>query len=114
MNISSVRPGQGTPADPETKLRDAVNGFQSLFIQQLFSVMRESIPEDEGLGGGGFGEQVFTEQMDGQIAASWSRSMENSPLSRALYEQLRQLAGMNEAHVKAPADDTVDHHEAIP
>ena len=68
-----------TPAvhDPRrmAKLREAASQLEGLFVRQLYSAMRETVPTDGPLSGGA-GEDMFTGLLDEKLAdatpAQWS------------------------------------------
>ena len=76
-----------TPTKDEQRLRAATKQLESVFVQELFKAMRETVPQD-GLTNGGAGEDIFTGLMDERIAGSvpeqWQRG-----IGESLYRQLR-------------------------
>ncbi|BAH37343.1 MAG TPA: hypothetical protein DGD08_00960 [Gemmatimonas aurantiaca] len=88
MGVTST---SGTPprsADADTKLRETAKQLEGLFVQQLFKVMRQTVPQQEGFVSGGAGEDMFTGLMDEHLAAETPNQL-GSGLSEALYRQLR-------------------------
>lgn len=71
----------------EARLRQAARDLEGVFLAELVKAMRESIPED-GLTGGGMGEEIFTSLLDQhlapQVGEGWTRGIADS-----LYRQLR-------------------------
>ena len=76
-------PGLATGADlaklkgkngngPEA-IREVAKQFESIFLHQVFKSMRATVPK-EGLMGGGFGSEVFTDMLDQQYADIASKS----------------------------------------
>lgn len=70
-------------------LQKAVNDFVSLFIQQMFSSMRDTIPESD-LIDGGYAEDVFTEMMDEEISEMGAKQSQFKQLNQTIYRQLDQ------------------------
>ena len=60
------------------RLRGTAAQLESIFVRQLFSAMRETVPHDGALDGGA-GEEMFTSLLDEKIAddapAQWHRSI---------------------------------------
>jgi peptidoglycan hydrolase FlgJ len=84
-----------TSADPmpteDRALRKAAHEMESLFVQQLYKAMRETIPADGGLVERTQGEDLFSGLMDERVAAEtgsrWQRG-----LSDAIYGALRRIS----------------------
>ncbi len=91
--------------DADTKLRETAKQLEGLFVQQLFKVMRETVPQQEGFVSGGAGEDMFTGLMDEHIAAETPNQL-GSGLSEALYRQLRGLLPVAQASHTPNADST--------
>lgn len=72
-----------------TRLTTAVRQLEGVFVQQLFSAMRETVPTD-GITSGGSGEQMFTSLMDQHLSelvpAKW-----DTDLGAALLRQFQAL-----------------------
>ncbi len=83
--------GEATEASREVDedLQQAVNEFVSLFLQQMFSNMRDTIPEG-GIIDGGYAEDVFTEMMDEEISELGAGQSQFKQLNQAIYRQLDQ------------------------
>ena len=82
---------QGEPA----RLRAAAQLMEGQFYQQLFSAMRETVP-DGGITSGGQGEEMFSSLLD-QHMADAAASRGESRLSRALYRHFVDQVGGGEA-----------------
>ena len=70
----------------DRELYDACADFESLLVSQLFTSMRESIPED-GLLPSSQGEHIFQQMLDGEYAKQISRTG-TLGLATMLYRQL--------------------------
>jgi peptidoglycan hydrolase FlgJ len=71
----------------DAKLRRSAQQMEGVFIQQLFKAMRDTVPETD-IGGGGFGEEIFTGMMDQHVADGAAQRWERG-LGGAIYRQLR-------------------------
>ena len=84
----SARPD--VKADPREQLKQTAQSLQSVFVEQLFKAMRDTVPQD-GLTSGGQGEDMFRSMLDQQAAemapAQWQRG---GSLSDAIVRQLSQ------------------------
>lgn len=82
------RPLSAEEKDKEThnrELQKAADGFEELFVHQLFQVMRQSGPKTN-LMFGGRGEEIFQDMLDENYAKIITRSKAFG-LSRIIYEQ---------------------------
>jgi len=74
------------PSNNHAKLRQLATELESVFLNQLFQAMRQSVP-DGGLGETSPGEEMFTAMLDEQLAqeaaAKWERG-----IGEELYKQL--------------------------
>jgi flagellar protein FlgJ len=95
MEIQGIMP-QGIPQAAELspnrqaeekKLQDACKQFESLFLNQLFTQMRKSIPKCD-LFGEGKDREMFDEMMDTERAKAWSESG-GIGLANLLYQQMK-------------------------
>jgi len=103
MRIQGSLPA-ATPTPEEQRLRAATKQLESVFVQQLFKAMRDTVPQD-GLTDGGAGEDIFTGLMDEKVAAhvpeQWQRG-----IGESLYRQLREaLPRANHGAASSAADD---------
>jgi flagellar protein FlgJ len=68
-----------------TRLTQAVQQLEGVFVEQLFKAMRETVPTD-GLTSGGPGEQMFFGLLDQRLSEivpqQWSSSMGDALLAR--------------------------------
>lgn len=71
----------------DRRLRAAAQQLEGVFVEQLFKAMRETVPEG-GMTDGGFGEDVFSDMLDSNLAVEASHGWERG-LGAALYRQLR-------------------------
>lgn len=72
--------------DTEARLREAAVQFEAVFVQQMLSAMRQTIP-DGGVIDGGQGEELFAGLLDGHMAELMA-GQSQSELSEAIYRQL--------------------------
>ncbi|HEY8470458.1 MAG TPA: rod-binding protein [Longimicrobiales bacterium] len=71
----------------DARLRRACAELESVFLNELLKLMRESVPES-GLVSGGTGEEIFTTLLDQHIAVQAAERMERG-LGAALYRHFR-------------------------
>ncbi|MFW5856046.1 MAG: rod-binding protein [Bacillota bacterium] len=71
----------------DEKLKEVVSEFTSIFLNQMFKAMRDTVPE-EGLIDGGFAEDVFTDMHDQEISKMGSKQNSFNNLNQVLYQQL--------------------------
>jgi Rod binding domain-containing protein len=90
--LSAVAPLAGSPQaattdDPvHAKLRQAADGLNGMFIRQLFSAMRATVPSDaDGLGSAG--NTMFTQMLDDTVADRAATQMRHG-LGDAIYREL--------------------------
>jgi len=81
-----------TGQDADTRLRKAATQFEAVFIQQMLTAMRDSVPEG-GLIDGGQAEDLFSSMLDGHLSELMA-GRTGSGLGDAIYRQLsRSLNG---------------------
>ncbi|MBF8435717.1 rod-binding protein [Halanaerobiaceae bacterium Z-7014] len=68
-------------------LKAAINDFMSIFMQQMFQSMRNTVPDD-GIINGGYAEDVFTEMLDEEISQTGSEQGLFKDINRQIYQQL--------------------------
>ena len=86
----------------DAKLLDSCQQFEALMFASMLKEMRNSVP-DNGLIPRSNGEKIFQEALDGEYAASMSRT-QSMGLATSLYSQLRQQGVHRHADVPtAPA-----------
>jgi peptidoglycan hydrolase FlgJ len=82
-------PESRLPTPDEAKLRKTAQQLESLFVEQLYKAMRETVPQGEGVVAGGTGEDMFTSLMDQHLAADTPTQWAHG-LASAAYRQLRR------------------------
>lgn len=105
----------GTDVTPrEDRLRKVVGQLESVFVEQLFKTMRETVPAD-GIVNGGPGEAMFTGMLDQHMSASvpgqWHHGIGES-LYRQLHQQLQQQLRPALSSASVPSEDTSAGHGA--
>jgi len=70
------------------ELKEAADGFEQLFVHQLFKVMRSSIPK-EGMMSGGRGEEIFQDMLDDNYAKIITKNG-SLGLSKLIFEQTKK------------------------
>jgi len=81
-----------TSRDADTRLREAATRFEAVFIQQMLTAMRDTIPEG-GLMDGGNAEDLFQSLLDGHLSEELA-GRTGSGLADAMYRQLsRSMKG---------------------
>ncbi len=102
--------GGASPEPRDAAMRKAATDLQGVFVQQLYKVMRETVPAEGGMVEQSHGEEIFAGLMDERLAADtgtrWHRG-----LGDAIYRALRQKAGLS-SH--APEAAPVSATPAIP
>lgn len=73
-------------------MEEAIGGFVSLFLQQMFKSMRSTVPEG-GIIDGGYGEEIFTEMLDEEISKAGASQDLFKDLNRSIYNQLNGTGG---------------------
>ena len=90
----------------DTKLKQAAQQLEGMFVQQLYKAMRETVPQQEGIVSGGAGEDIFTGLLDQHLAAETPKHWKGG-LSDAIYRQMRRgLPADAVAPAPAPTIDT--------
>ena len=86
----NTAPATGTSSTPgeDPKLRKVAQQMEGVFVQELYKAMRATVPQNDGVVGGGAGEEMFTGLMDQHLATetphAWGRG-----LGEAIYAHLR-------------------------
>lgn len=88
------------------RLRAAAELMEGQFYQNLFSAMRETVPEG-GLTSGGQGEEMFSSLMD-QHMADAAASRQDTGLSRALYRVFARTLGADGSDGAAEVPGEID------
>jgi len=92
--MSPVPPRNAADYDPskkakeDGKLKEAVQQFEQVFLKQLFSEMRKSIPRSD-LMGEGKEKEMFEGMLDEERAKAWSQSG-GIGLADLMYQQLKK------------------------
>ena len=86
--IQQPSPESRVPSPDEVKLKKTAQQLESLFVEQLFKAMRETVPQGEGAVGAATGEDMFTGLMDQHLAADTPTQWAHG-LADAAYRQLR-------------------------
>lgn len=71
----------------DAKLKETCQQFESLFLSQLFTQMRKSIPKSN-LFGEGKDEEMFGSMLDQERAKAWAQA-DGIGLANLLYQQMR-------------------------
>ena len=98
-----------TPAGPGdarlARMRRVASQFEGVFVEQMFKVMRETVPQDGELSGGA-GEEMFTSLLDEHVAseapARWHRGVSDAIVSR-LAPPVVPAPGAHALPVKLPS-----------
>ncbi len=80
----------GTGEKKNTKLMEACQDFESIFIAHMLKTMRQSSESEEGLFGNDYGGDLFRDMFDGEVARKIARD-QSIGLARVLYESLEKL-----------------------
>ncbi len=81
--------GAAVETSPDPKLKSACEEMEALFIHQMLSEMRKTVPKS-GLIDGGRSEEIYTSLMDAELAKKMAGSG-GLGLSAILLEQLGKL-----------------------
>jgi flagellar protein FlgJ len=100
--MNPIRPTAGSlplktpPQSDDARLKKTATQMEGLFVQQLFSAMRETVPEGGMIEQSG-AEQTFTSMLDEKVAQQVPDQWDGPhSLAHALYKQLSQrLASQN-------------------
>ncbi len=82
--------GQDAPQDfqrQQQALKQAALDLEALFVGQVLSAMRRTVPEAEGLFQQGRGEKMFRDMLDGEMSQSIAAASDLG-LANAIYTQL--------------------------
>ncbi len=98
MNIEGLNPlplkkaaAEQTPSKEgeQAKLKEACKDFEQLFLTQMLSQMRSSIPKDpNSMFGGGQQEEQFNGMLDQERAKQWSQDG-GVGLANMLFQQMK-------------------------
>jgi flagellar protein FlgJ len=104
-----VAPGVASAPQPprdgdHARLQQTAKQLESVFVEQLYKAMRQTVPQEEGIVSGGNAEGMFTGLMDQHLAADTPSQWEHG-LADAIYRQLRgRLPGAAPAAAAAPSE----------
>lgn len=84
----------------DAQLKEACQEFESMFLNQLLTSMRKTVPKtnlmaEEGEGGGEGGnrdEETYNSMLDTERAKAWAQAG-GTGIGEILYEQLRKSKG---------------------
>lgn len=96
MQIEGISPGPAkkeienlySTKQEDKKLKEACQEFESLFLTQLLSTMRSSIPKAD-IFGDRKKEEMLQDLMDGEVAKAWSQA-DGIGLANILYQQMKK------------------------
>ena len=88
-NLRESYQNYGDGSQGDEKLKQVVNQFTSVFLNQMFKSMRSTLPDDK-LMDGGFAEDVFTGMLDREISQKGSKQGTFNNLNQILFQQLDQ------------------------
>ena len=110
--MNPIRPSAGSlplktpPQSEDARLKKTATQMEGLFVQQLFSAMRETVPEG-GMIEQSSAEQTFTSMLDEKVAQQVPDQWDGShSLAHALYNQLSQKLASQTAAPSAAAGST--------
>jgi len=97
MKIEGITPGpmrknvEHLPSSvrDDQKLKESCKQFESLFLNQLLTSMRKTIPKSDLFGKNNNEKEMYDSMMDQQLAQSWASS-DGIGLANVLYQQLKQ------------------------
>ena len=99
---ASTAPVASAPGE-DPKLRKVAQQMEGVFVQELYKAMRTTVPQNDGVVGGGAGEEMFTGLMDQHLATetphAWGRG-----LGEAIYQHLRGRLAREGAAAAPPGD----------
>ena len=95
FKMEAVKKNLMPPVDKEKKLRDACEGFESIFIQKMWEQMRATIPEGNFLKGR---EEKFWQSMYDQELAKTMAGAGGIGLADMMYEQLSRSLSSASKH----------------
>jgi len=97
MEIEGLNPqtlrqaADNTPgkAREESKLKDACQQFEQMYLQQMLGEMRKTAGKSEGGEGGGQQQDMFQGMLDQERAKAWSQEG-GVGLANLLFQQMKQ------------------------
>ena len=98
--------GAPTPgASDDARLRESARQMEGAFVQELYKAMRATVPQGEGVFGGGSGEETFTALMDQHLATETPPQWAHG-LGEAIYRHLRRATAPDAAAATPAAPPT--------
>ena len=101
FKMEAVKKNLMPPLDKEKKLREACEGFESIFIKKIWEQMRATIPENNFLKGR---EEKFWQGMYDQELAKTMASAGGIGLADMMYEQLSRSLHTASKHTAGAVD----------
>ncbi len=89
---AAAGPAGATPAAQREKLRKAARQLEGVFTEQLFKAMRATVPQDQGVIGGGSAQDMFTGLLDEHLASD-PRTASTHGIGEAIYQHLMRSRG---------------------
>lgn len=77
----------GSLEKKQQQLMQAARDFEAIFVSQVLSAMRKTVPEGEGLFRPSMGERIFRDMLDSELSGSVAQAG-GFGLASILYEQL--------------------------
>lgn len=94
------RPAPALPAPVPDEVRRAAEEFEAMVLGQLLQPMFAAL-DTQGLGGGGFGEEIFRPMLVEQYAQSLSRSG-GVGLAQSIITELQRMQAAAQAPTETP------------
>lgn len=76
-------------AREDQKLKEACKEFESLFLNQLLTSMRKTIPKSDLFGENQQEKEMYDNMMDQEMAKAWASS-DGVGIANVLYQQMKQ------------------------
>lgn len=86
LGITPPRAEKATSGKVNSKLLNACQGFEAVFLKQMLDAMRKTVPQT-GMLDGGIGQNIYKDMLYQQYAEKMSKTA-NFGLARLLYNQL--------------------------
>ncbi|MBF0284386.1 MAG: rod-binding protein [Magnetococcales bacterium] len=81
-------------------MKKALGDFESIFLQQMLSTMRQTVPETGIMGQKSQGEKIFRDMMDSEYAKLLSKRENGQGIKEMMYRQLSLRLGKASAGVE--------------
>jgi len=86
--LKEIKSNATEPSDAEkAKVRKAADGVEAIFIRQLLSIMRKTVPDGSSLFGDGTEGEIFADMMDNAVSDKMSERR-TFGVSDRLYKQM--------------------------